>query len=325
MTVDTDILSRLRKGRVLFDGGLGTMLIAKGLQPGMPPEEWNRTRPSLVREIHSAYLDAGADVIETNTFGGTPFRLTSYGVGDMIGEINTTGVRLAKEAVEEFSRGHNRSTTGSSDPAPTAKNPKRYVALSLGPTGMMMQPLGNFTENEIKTEFVKTMKSTIGTIDLILIETIYDLREGLLALEAVKSVSETPVAVSLTFNKNPRGYFTVMGDEAGESIKKLTGAGADVVGANCTITSTEMTELAVRLRENTDLPILCQPNAGQPTIRDGAHVYEQRAEEFAQHMIDLYDVGINAAGGCCGTTPDFIREVSIRLQNYKSSDAASAS
>jgi 5-methyltetrahydrofolate--homocysteine methyltransferase len=121
------------------------------------------------------------------------------------------------------------------------------------------------------------------------------------------------VVVTLTFNKNPRGFFTIMGDEVAPSIGRLEKAGADVVGANCTIASREMLELAPLLREATSLPVLCQPNAGSPTVKKGIPVYEQTPEDFAGDAIRLFEMGINAVGGCCGTTPEFIREVARRM------------
>ncbi len=282
------------------------MLIARGLQPGMPPEEWNRTHPEQVRRVHAEYLEAGADVIETNTFGGTPSRLRSFGLGDAAAPLNNAAIRLAKEAVEEY----DRSRFPREDRGPA--NDRRFIALSLGPTGKMMPPVGAATDEQIKSEFRSQLEDLRAAVDLILIETIFDLREGLLALAAAKESKQAPVAVTLTFNKNPRGFFTVMGNEASVALKELAAAGADIVGANCSLTSSEMIELARTLRDNTDLPLLCQPNAGQPNIRDGAPVYDQTPREFADDATTLFDLGINAVGGCCGTTPDFIREISRR-------------
>jgi 5-methyltetrahydrofolate--homocysteine methyltransferase len=317
VTQSPDILRQFHNGGVLFDGGIGTMLIAMGLQPGMPPEEWNRTHPSEVRRIHTGYLEAGADVIETNTFGGTPSRMKSFGLADAAADLNNAAIRLAKEAVEEFRRHHFRRKDREFSHTP------RFTALSLGPTGKMMPPVGDATDDEIKTEFRGQLEGIHDTFDLILIETMFDLRESLLALEIAKEIKKAPVAVTLTFNQNPRGFFTVMGNEAAEAMATLGGAGADIVGANCTLTSVEMTKLARVLRDSTDLPVLCQPNAGQPTIRDGVPVYEQTPREYADDMSQLFDIGINAVGGCCGTTPEFIRELFHRRGNKQNRDTKS--
>jgi 5-methyltetrahydrofolate--homocysteine methyltransferase len=183
------------------------------------------------------------------------------------------------------------------------------VALSVGPTGKMLAPVGDATTDNIATDYREQMKGITENVDIVLIETIFDIRESLIALKTAKQFFAGPVAVTITFDKNPRGFFTVMGDEAGETMRRLQNAGADLVGANCTLTSGDMKDLARTLRDSTDLPILCQPNAGQPNIRDGIPVYDQTPREYADDMIQLLELGINAVGGCCGTTPEFIREV----------------
>jgi methionine synthase I (cobalamin-dependent) len=306
----TDIIGRFRTGDLLFDGGIGTMLIARGLQPGLPPEEWNHTHPAEIKRVHAAYLEAGADVIETNTFGGTPSRMASFGFGEAAGKLNNTAIKLAREAVVDFDR-HRELTDDSQH---SRKSP--LIALSIGPTGKMMPPVGAATDQDIAAEFRTQLESITEIVDIVLIETIFDIRESLLALQTAREVFPGPVAVTLTFNKNPRGFFTVMGNKAAETMKQLGDAGADVVGANCTLTSEDMKELARTLRESTDLPVLCQPNAGQPNIRDGIPVYDQTPDEYADDMIRLFDIGINAVGGCCGTTPEFIRKVFHRRRNH---------
>ncbi len=300
------------RGGVLLDGGLGSMLIAAGLQAGSPPEEWNHTNRDVIMTVHASYLAAGSDVISTNTFGATPARLEGHGLGDQLRSINTAGVRLARDAVARF-RGGRADKNQRRDSGNEAAD-ARFVALSIGPTGKMLPPVGAASEDEVKAEFTGQFRSIEDDFDFVLIETIFDLREGLLALEAAKDTFPYPVAVSLTYNTNPRGFFTVMGDEAGAAVKQLQAAGADVVGANCSISSGDMLALADVLRRNTDLPILCQPNAGNPTVENRVPVYKQRPEEFAGDAMKLFEKGINAVGGCCGTTPDFIREVSARLR-----------
>jgi 5-methyltetrahydrofolate--homocysteine methyltransferase len=309
------VIKRFRDGGVLFDGALGTMLIAKGLKPGRPPEEWNRGHPSVVREIYSSYLEAGSEVISTNTFGGNRSRLRAYGLEAAADELNTVGVTLAQEAVSEFASkasGHDfaSETTLRSSSDKRASIRPRLIAVSLGPTGRFLPPVGDAAEQEIEDEVAAQIQGIKAKFDLIVIETMYDLREALAALAAAKRSATVPVAVQLTFNKNPRGFFTIMGDEAIRAAKKLEDAGADVVGANCSIESAEMIELGRVLRGSTELPILCQPNAGKPRLENGAAVYDQAPTAFAQDALTLFDMGVNAVGGCCGTTPDFIREVS---------------
>jgi methionine synthase I (cobalamin-dependent) len=299
MSNKNELLQCFTDGRVLFDGGIGSILIASGLKIGAPPEEWNRSEPDKVRQMHQSYLSAGAHIIETNTFGATPSRLASFGLGDEVAELNRAAVKLAREAAA----GHAQTSSGM----------ERWIAFSIGPTGKMLPPVGNATEEEIHHEFAVQIESVKDSVDLFLIETIFDVREGLQALQAVKELTNAPVAVTLTLNKNPRGFFTIMGDEAAVSIKRLESAGADIVGANCTIASMEMVELAPTLRDASSLPVLCQPNAGSPTVKNRIPVYEQTPEDYAKDAMRLFEQGINAVGGCCGTTPDFIREVAQRM------------
>jgi methionine synthase I (cobalamin-dependent) len=313
-----NVLDRIKEGRVLFDGALGTMLIARGLSLGRPPEQWNLDQPSSVREVHAAYLDAGAEVIGTNTFGGSPGRLSNFGLGNDMGKINAAGVVLARSAVD-MADGCGTRADGAGDPdsrprgAPAAQ---RFVAFSIGPTGKMLPPVGKAAAEEIADEFAAQLLDTGTGYDLILVETMFDLREALIALASALKHASVPVAVTLTFMKNPRGFFTIMGDDPVLASRKLEAAGADVVGANCTIASSEMLELARALRAGTDLPLLCQPNAGQPRVTGGRPVYDQTPQEFASDALALYAAGVNAVGGCCGTTPRFIREVAARMAQH---------
>jgi len=287
------IMERFAQGRLLFDGGLGSQLIAQGLETGWPPDEWNTSRPDVVKGVHRAYVEAGAEVITTNTFGSTPGRLATHGFAGRVAELNAAGIRLAREAI-----------------AQAGTPPRRFVGFSMGPGGEMMPPVGTADPAQVRAEY----DAQVGSIDkndppdIILIETMIDLREALIALEVAKRTG-LPVSVALTYNKNPRGYFTVMGNEAADSTARLEEAGADVIAANCSIASGDMLGLAKLLRKRASLPVLCQPNAGQPGIRDGMPVYEQAPEEFCAHALELFDAGVNAVGGCCGTTPEFIRLV----------------
>jgi 5-methyltetrahydrofolate--homocysteine methyltransferase len=312
MPASNELLERLEKGDVLFDGGMGSMLIAEGLASGSPPEEWNSSHADVVRGIHRAYLDAGAEVIETNTFGATPGKLSSYGLASKMKALNRAAVNLAREALSTFA-----DPDGSSDSGGQTPEKKRFIAFSVGPTGKMLPPVGDAKEEDIKEEFAAQISCVKDAADLILIETIYDLREALIALETAKTITDAPVGITLTFDKKPRGFYTIMGDEAGRSIRELAGAGADLAGANCTLTSRQMLELAALLRQSTSLPLLCQPNAGEPVIRDGRPSYDQHPEEFAEDMIKILRIGINAAGGCCGTTPAFIRAVDSNLKRLR--------
>lgn len=299
---------------MLFDGAMGTMLIARGLSPGRPPEQWNIEHPSLVLEVHEAYLAAGAEIIGTNTFGASPARLSSFGLGAATGDINTAGVRLAKRAAEEFASRTALGETGEREFDPRSpRDLPRFVAFSLGPTGKMLPPVGKAAPEEIADEFSAQIAAAGDGFDMVLVETMFDLREALLALSVARNRTSVPVAVTLTFMKNPRGFFTIMGDDPARSARELEAAGADIIGANCTMASPEMIGLARVLRETTAVPLLCQPNAGQPRVCEGRPVYDQPAPEFADDAAALFAAGVNAVGGCCGTTPLFIREAAARL------------
>jgi 5-methyltetrahydrofolate--homocysteine methyltransferase len=299
---------RFTRGGLILDGGLGSMLIAHGLPPGTAPESWNLDNPGAVRAIHAAYLASGAMVVSTNTFGGTPSRLAAHGLGGQVAAVNAAGVRIAREAVLEHEKRVNNS-------------PARLIALSLGPTGQMLPPLGQATEAGIRDEYAAQISGIEGDFDVVFIETIFDLREGLLALEAVKASLRQPVAVSLTYDRKPRGFFTSMGTDVRTACSRLEDAGADIIGANCSISSEDMLALAGVLRASTSLPVLCQPNAGSPVMKGGAAVYEQTPASFADDAMRMFELGVNAVGGCCGTTPAFIEELSRRWSAGNSSGA----
>ena len=288
-------MERMRVGGVLFDGGMGSMLIANGLEPGAPPEEWNRSKPQLITAVHAAYIAAGAEVVTTNTFGATPSRLKGYGLGDELANLNNTAIRIAREAIE-----HYQSTAQTDDT-------DRYIAFSIGPTGKLLPPVGQADVAQIEEEFVGQLESLDEQVDLVLGETFFDIREALAALKAAKRVTETPVGISVTFTKTPRGFFTMMGDTVADSFDRLATGGADFVAANCSVASDDMLELSKLLRAATELPILCQPNAGAPTVEDGMPIYGQPPEDFAADVGSMIEIGINAVGGCCGTNPEFIR------------------
>ncbi len=292
MSKHKDLLERFAKGRVLFDGGLGSMLIAEGLTAGAPPEEWNLSHADTLLRIHKAYLEAGCDFVSTNTFGASPSRLQTHGLTNTPEELITAGVRLAREAADALGA---------------------FVVLSIGPTGKMFPPVGTATEDEIEAEFEAQFRGVDDSVDLVLCETFLDVKEALIALDVAKRMLPQPVGVSLTYNRNPRGFFTIMGNAVSDAVKQLEDAGADIVAANCSISSDDMLDLADLMRASTNLPILCQPNAGNPVVRDRKACYDQTPAEFADDAMLLYDKGVNAVGGCCGTTPDFIREVAGRM------------
>lgn len=288
------LLDLVRRRTVLFDGAVGTELMARGLGRGVPPELWNAENPDAVREVYAAYFEAGADVVSTNSFGGTPIRLAAHGLENRAFALNRTAARLAREA------------------APAG----RYVAGSMGPTGKFLEPQGPATEAELAASYAEQARALVeGGVDVLIIETQYDLREALAALRGVRSVSPLPVFVTMTFGVNPRGYFTIMGDPAARAAAELERAGAAAVGANCTLTSEQMVGCVRVLRAGTTLPVIAQANAGQPVPRpDGTFGYSQSIEDYVRHVPAIVAAGAGFVGGCCGTNPAHIRAMARAIQ-----------
>lgn len=269
---------------VLLDGGLGSMLIAAGLPRGAGPERWNLERPDAVAAVHRAYVEAGSEAIHANTFGANPLRLERFGLAGNCAEINLAGIALARAAGP------------------------RFVIADIGPSGEYLPPVGQADPARWAAAF--SLQGEIlarAGVDAFHVETVSDLREALVILEALKTAAQgIPVLVSLTFERKKRGFFTIMGNPLGESWKALAAAGADAVGANCTLTSLDMRALAEEGRRATDLPLAIQPNAGQPRVAADRVLYEQSPEEFAADMAAVAALPVQAVGGCCGTDPHFI-------------------
>jgi len=283
-----DIHELLKDKILLMDGGMGTMLISAGLTENEVPEIWNLEHPDKVAEIHSAYYNAGSDIIQTNTFGASRLKLKKNGLEDKTGEINTAAAKLALEVCPE----------------------NKYVAGDIGPTGEFLQPSGTYTEEEfidVFKEQIEALKE--GGVHLFSIETMFDIREALTALKAVKSISNLPVFAEVTFNYTPKGFFTMMGDSVEKCIKELEYNGADAVGSNCTLNSENMLEVLKEVKKHTKLPIIIQPNAGKPQIIDGKVLYEQSIHEYIVYIQRMVEEGVDIIGGCCGTNPDYIKEI----------------
>lgn len=281
------LLNLVKQRTVLLDGAMGTELMARGLPQGSCPESWNVERPAVVQEIHRNYFEAGSDVVSTNSFGGSRIKLAGHGLENRAVELNVAAARLAREV------------------APAEK----YVAGSIGPTGKFLKPQGEFTEDEFESAFSEQARALAdGGADVLLIETQYDLREALCALRGARRAASLPVFVTMTFNAVPRGFFTLMGDTVARCLKDLEKEGARAVGANCTLNSEQMTGLVKAMRQDTDLPLIAQANAGKPVLgADGRVTYSQGLEDYVRFIPDLVRAGANIIGGCCGTDPAFIK------------------
>jgi methionine synthase I (cobalamin-dependent) len=293
MSSKIPFLDLLKRRTVLFDGAMGTTLIASGLSAGESPEGWNLTRGDVIAGIHKAYAAAGADVLQTNTLGGTRMKLKATGLDEKMVDINVQAARLARQFCPEHC----------------------YVAGDIGPTGQFLPPVGTCTPEEMEQTFREQAGILAAEdIDLFVVETFYDLQETLLAVRAVRSVSQLPIVATITFDCKPKGFFTIMGDTPADCARELGQAGADVVGSNCGMGSTDMVAIAPLFRQSTDLPVLIQPNRGQPEMVDGQLTYRQTPEAFADDILKIVRAGADAVGGCCGTTPEFIQLIRARLE-----------
>jgi 5-methyltetrahydrofolate--homocysteine methyltransferase len=280
-----DIRELARQRLVIYDGGMGTMLFAAGLLDGESPEPWNWEKPDVVASVYRAYYEAGSDVVQTNTFGGTPIKLSERDLQDRTYDANCLAAKALKAICPEG----------------------RYAAGDVGPIGKFMKPMGEYTREEFDASFEAQIQALVdGGVDLISIETMYSLDEALCALRAAKKLSSLPVSVCMTFDRNPRGFFTLMGETVPRCLEALKDNGADIVGSNCSHGSPVFIDLARLLRDHTDLPVIVQPNRGKPILEKEAMAYKQTVEEFVADARAIAAIGVNAIGGCCGTTPDFI-------------------
>ena len=283
------ILDLVKERVVLLDGGMGTELIKNGFPQGECPESWNVEKPDIVKKIHLSYYDAGSDVVLTNSFGGNKIKLASHGLEDKCHELNYAAAQLV------------------SDVKPEGK----FVAGSMGPTGKFLKPHGEYTEEEFEEAYAAQAKAlTEGGVDFLLIETQYDLKEALCALRGVRESSNLPVFVTMTFNRNPRGYFTIMGNSVAQCVEELESQEVPAIGTNCTLNSADMVDLLKIMRDATPLPLIAQANAGQPSLSsDGKVTYSQEVEDYVKYIPQMIKNGANIIGGCCGTDPGYIKHM----------------
>ncbi len=271
------------------DGAIGTMLFEHGLAPGACPESVALDHPEWLVEIGDSYMRAGADILTTNTFGGSDLKLAPYGLQDRCEEINRRGVELLREVAGNGA----------------------YVAGSMGPTGKLIKPYGDTDATVFDASFLRQAEALLAAgVDCVFVETMMDLAEATSAVRAVKELSpDTPVAASMTFDATPRGFFTMMGVSIEAAASGLADAGADAVGSNCGNGSETMVEIARAFRAVTKLPLIIQSNAGLPQMTGDKTVYPETPAFMAERASELAALGVAIIGGCCGTTPEHIREV----------------
>lgn len=303
-------LERLASGPpALLDGGLGTQLIARGLVLGEAPEVWNLTRPDDVTSVHRAYVAAGSEAVHTNTLGASPARLAGFGLADQCEALNRAAVALARAAGARFVIGDVGPTGESLARAPSGPSGRAGQPGQSGQPGQPGDP-GAWTAS-----FAAQGRALAGAgVDALHVETMSDVREASIALAALRQAAPgVPIMVSLTFDQTPRGFVTYHGDALGPGLTRLVAEGADVVGANCTLTSAAMGALAAEALAAVAAPLVLQPNAGQPRVTPEGVVYDQEPEVFAEQVAALAGGRVRAVGGCCGTDPRFIAALAERL------------
>lgn len=274
---------------VILDGATGTELQKRGMPTDSCPEIWILENPDILIDLQKKYIKAGSDIIYAPTFGANKIKLKRYKQGDNVKEINTKLAELSKKAAGN----------------------KALVAGNLGPTGELLEPYGDLSYDEAVNVYKEQAQALIkGGIDLFIVETMMDIKEAKAALIAIKESSDLPVIISMTFDKTGR---TIMGIDAKTAAIKLQEFGANAIGCNCSTGPQDMLKVIKELKENTNLPILAKPNAGIPELIDGETVFNMEAKEFADYAVEFVENGISFIGGCCGTTPEFIRKIYIKL------------
>lgn len=280
-------LDKIKNGTILVaDGAMGTMLFERGLKPGECPEALNLNNPEILEEIAKNYLDAGADIIQTNTFGGSPMKLSQYELDSKTEDINIAAVCAVRKIVGDSA----------------------FISASCGPSGKILKPYGEADPEKIYAGFHRQLSALIGEgVDMICVETMTDINEARLAIKAAKSIStDIPVMATMTFDSIPKGFYTIMGVDIKTAANELAAAGADIIGSNCGNGIDNMVKIAQKFKEYSKLPVIIQSNAGLPINKAGKIVYNETPEYMVKRLDALIKSGVSIIGGCCGTGPDHI-------------------
>src|SRR5437773_2640985 len=303
MKMSADFLTRLQKSAVLCDGAMGTLLYSKGIFINRCYDELNLSQPDLIRGVHREYLQAGAEIIETNTFGGNSFRLARHSMADRVHEVNLAGARLAREAAKSFDG---------------------WVGGSVGPLGIRIEPLGKTSFEEARAAFREQIAALVeGGVDLIILETFGYIEELHQALLAARDVNpNVPVVAQVTIDEDGNCLDGSTPEIFGP---RLTEWGADVIGCNCSVGPVAMLDAIERVRAVTSLPLAAQPNAGMPRSVEGRNIYLCSPEYMASYARKFVAAGVNLVGGCCGTTPEHIRAMKAALRAGEARQKAAVS
>jgi methionine synthase I (cobalamin-dependent) len=287
-----DLMTALQQNTVLIaDGATGTQLQKAGLPAGYPPELWNLENPAAIIAHHLSYLDAGSDIVLTNTFGGNAVKLRSNNLERKNNEINTRAAELARKAA----------------------GPNRFVFGDVGPTGHLLSPLGDLSEEEAISAFQEQISALVsGGVDAILIETMSSLDEAKAAIKAAKLVTNLPILVTLSFDTRGR---TMMGVKPSLAVNELWPMGIQLIGANCGRTLTEtLTAIQEMKAVMPEAVLMAKPNAGLPRLENDESVYDVSPEIMAEYSLMFVNEGVKIFGGCCGSNPDHIRAVAKKLK-----------
>ena len=296
-----DILKRIQNEIVYIDGGLGSSLIKMGLPSGMAPEKWNIKEPENIISLHKAYIDAGAQILTTNTFGANELKLEDdeYSLEELV----SSAVDNAKKAILESSKVQGEDV---------------YVGLSVGPCGKLLEPLGELKFEDAVSAFSKTIKlGEKAGADLIIVETMSDTYEAKAALLAAKESCNLPVFVSVAYDEKGK---LMTGADPSAVIAMLEGLKADAIGINCGLGPHQMKEIAKTYVELSSIPVFVSPNAGMPKSVDGKTVYDVDAQEFSCVMKEIAELGVHGLGGCCGTTPEYIKATVEKTKDLKAEE-----
>src|ERR1700749_5089742 len=299
-----DLLSRLKQGPVLCDGAMGTLFYANGMFINKCYDELNLTQPDMVRNFHQDYMNAGAEIFETNTFGGNSFRLGRHGLADKVPEINRRGAELAREAADSFN---------------LKKAADVLVAGSVGPLGLRIEPLGKTSREEARDSFREQIAALVaGGVELNMLETFGYLEEFHQAILAAREAAPDKQLVSQVTIDEDGNRLDGASPETFPS--KLNDWGVDVIGCNCSVGPVAMLEAIERIRKLTDKPLAAQPNAGIPRSIEGRNIYLCSPEYMASYARKFVNAGVTLVGGCCGTTPEHIKamKAALRMADIKS-------
>ncbi len=283
----------LNNNIVYLDGGMGTLLQAQGLKPGEYPERWNISRPDVITNIHKSYFDAGSNVVCTNTFGANMLKFDR----EELEQIVKAAIANAKAAKEQSNSGK-----------------EKFIALDIGPTGKLLKPLGDLDFEDAVSIFAKTIQLGVRYgVDLILIETMNDSYETKAALLAAKENSTLPVIVTNAYGEDGK---LLTGATPAAMVAMLEGMGVNALGANCSLGPKQLRGVAEALLEHASVPVVLKPNAGLPKSVDGKTVYDVAADDFAEEVAGLMQKGVRIVGGCCGTTPEYIKALTEKTSKF---------